>query len=433
MEWKFRISQRLVRRPALHGNECERPFSPLARVLRRSGRIVARHPIMEMPFSEHLRVKGLFRGMRRRSLSNNAGAFHDTAATSLGVRIMKPIHEHTVIEKLTGGFRRSSAQVNALQTSDTEILRSPVFTDRYLAITTDSIAEEIASGLYHDPWLAGWMTVTANLSDLAAVGAEPLGMLVSEILPKNLPADSVNRLQQGMKDALETYGTFLLGGDTNTGSQLMMTGTAVGTIKGKPLSRLGANPDERLYSSGPLGSGNAFAFSHFAGYSPLPLYRPSARLAEGQLVRNYATCCIDTSDGLLAAMDQLMRLNAVGFEITRGWENALHRDARALANEAHFSPWLLLAGQHGEFELIFTIPSTHEDEFLRAARSAGWEPLFLGTATARESLLLPLDGNNTSIDTAYVRNLANDGSIERYIENLLKYDAQIRKGVVDHA
>ena len=66
------------------------------------------------------------------------------------------------------------------------LFRLEVSESSILAITTDSIVEEIRLGLYDDPYLIGWMIVMVNLSDLAAVGADPLGILISEIFPNNL-------------------------------------------------------------------------------------------------------------------------------------------------------------------------------------------------------------------------------------------------------
>src|SRR5512141_3471353 len=96
------------------------------------------------------------------------------------------ILENQMIERLARSFRRSPGQVNRLNESDAEIVRLGT-SDTRIAVTTDSIVEEIASGLYDDPRMIGWMAAMANFSDLAAVGATPLGLLVAETLPADLP------------------------------------------------------------------------------------------------------------------------------------------------------------------------------------------------------------------------------------------------------
>ena len=86
------------------------------------------------------------------------------------------VHENALVESLVRALPRSLDQANGLGESDAELLRLPG-TDLLLAITTDAIVEEIEAGLYRDPYLIGWMTVMSSASDLAAVGADPLGIL----------------------------------------------------------------------------------------------------------------------------------------------------------------------------------------------------------------------------------------------------------------
>ncbi len=92
------------------------------------------------------------------------------------------ILENQTVERLARTFRRSPCQMNRWNESDAEIIRLGD-TGVTLAITTDSIVEEIASGLYEAPYVIGWMAAMVNFSDLAAVGAAPAGLLIAETLP----------------------------------------------------------------------------------------------------------------------------------------------------------------------------------------------------------------------------------------------------------
>jgi thiamine-monophosphate kinase len=83
---------------------------------------------------------------------------------------LNSILENQKINKLLSDFRRSPHQLNKPHESDAEIIK---LNDALLAITTDSISEEILTGLYDDPYIIGWMIVTVNMSDLAAVGSSP--------------------------------------------------------------------------------------------------------------------------------------------------------------------------------------------------------------------------------------------------------------------
>jgi thiamine-monophosphate kinase len=277
------------------------------------------------------------------------------------------------------------------------------------------------------------MAVMVNASDLAPVGAEPVGILLNETLPPDVDEAFVARLQQGIQDACAACGLHVLGGDTNFSPRMQIAATALGVIKnGEPLTRRGCTAGDRLFTSGRLGLGAAFALAQLrpalrenrAGLH----YQPQARLLEGQLLRRFATCCIDTSDGAIPALDELMQLNGVGFRLERPVRELLHPGAALVASEASLPAWTLLAGPHGEFELIFTVPEARCEDLSRAAASRGWHPLEIGVVVGEPGLQLELYGRRTPLDTARVRNLFLEvgGDAEAYIAELLRLDIALR-------
>jgi len=326
------------------------------------------------------------------------------------------IVENNLLRTLTRRFDRSPLQLNRQLEADAEIIRLP--NGGNLAVTIDTVAEEIAAGLYDDPYLAGWMVVTASLSDLAAVGALPLGLLISEVLPEGFPPASIDRLQAGIDDACRHHRSHVLGGDTNTGGELLLTGCAIGTVE-HPLSRMGCLPGEHLYTTGPLGRGNAFALARHLGWSGI-FYRPTARLREGRTLVGKATACMDTSDGVLATLDQLMRLNGCGFELD---EPLFLDDAARAVGERAGAPWLLLAGEHGEFELLFTLPAGREREL------DGWAPVHLGRVIAEQEIRLVVGGRLVAVDTGRTRNMRSEagGGLREYVRALFHYDEELRR------
>ncbi len=340
--------------------------------------------------------------------------------------------ENILIEKLTTGFPRSSHQLNGLRESDAELIRLPVF-NGVLALTTDSIVEEIESGLYDDPYLIGWMTVTASASDLAAVGAKPVGILIGETLPHQAGEVFVSRLQEGIRDACNEYDLPVLGGDTNFSARMQMTATAVGIIcDGTPVIRRGCRPGDRVFASGPLGLGAAFALAQLdvdtVLGAPPPEYKPHARLPEGRLILGYATACMDTSDGVIPTLDELMQLNCVGVQLDQDVEDILHPDAVRLATAAGLPRWMMLAGPHGEFELLFTVPPACRDAFVANAVAHGWEPLEIGTVVTGQGLQLPTDVGYRALDTTQIRNLFLEvgGDVGEYIRALFRFDSAPR-------
>ena len=341
---------------------------------------------------------------------------------------LNEILENKIINNLIAGFERSPDQLNKPHESDAEIIQSR---EMKLAITTDSISEEISTGLYDDPNLIGWMIVTVNLSDLAAVGATPIGILISEIIPKDFDDEKINQLQKGISDACKKHNTFVLGGDTNEGDKLVLTGTAIGIINSeKILSRVGVKPGDLLYSSGKLGIGNAYAISKLISETGSSInYKPFAQINFCKIISKYALACMDTSDGLISTLDQLMRLNNVGFEITEKCEKLIDDEVLIYSKKLNFPSWLLLAGQHGEFELVFTIPQNLKQEFIKEAEKNGFGPIELGEVIPEKEIKMKLNEEFITINSGFIRNLPYEtkGDINHYLKLLLEYDSELKK------
>jgi thiamine-monophosphate kinase len=340
---------------------------------------------------------------------------------------MTNIIENEFINSIAGKFNRSPIQINKLHESDAEIIKVSG-NKNLLAITTDTIAEEIQSGLYDDPYLMGWMIITVNLSDLAAVCAEPIGLVISEIIPLDFNNRSLKSLNKGINDACNYYNTFILGGDTSQGGYLILTATALGEISGeKVLIRKKCQPGEILFISGKAGRGNSFALSKFLNTEQIK-YKPVARLKESKILKQFATCCMDTSDGLISTVDQISRLNDVGVEFSDDWLNLLDEDSRYVAEKLNFPLWLLLAGQHGEFELVFTVAENLVDAFIKEAHKQDWNPYQVGKITRPTSIRIKLYNRFINLNTAKIRNLLFEvnGDVKKYINELLKIDSKIR-------
>jgi thiamine-monophosphate kinase len=343
------------------------------------------------------------------------------------MQMLNEIIENSNISKIASCYKRSPLQVNKLHESDAEIIK--LNQDLYLAITTDSISEEIETSLYDDPWLIGWMAVTVNLSDIAAVGAKPIGLVISQIIPDNTDKAFIKRLSEGIANACEEYGTYILGGDLNSGTQLIITGTATGIIdNGNILTRKGIKEGDILFITGRAGLGNAYALNKFSNMQGLSInYQPKARIKEGMLLREYASACMDTSDGVISTIDQLSRINNTGFTINE-YEHLIHPEALKVSEYYNFPSWLFLAGQHGEFELIFSIPKERAEDFIKQVGKINWHPIELGNATKNSTITLPLYNKTAKLDTGYIRNLYNsvNNDKSRYIEKLLQLDQQLR-------
>lgn len=353
------------------------------------------------------------------------------------MRQLKDIIENKIINNLTKSFSRSPLQVNKLHETDAEIIKlddSPYD----LAITIDTISEEIKTGLYSDPYQIGWMSVMVNLSDLAAVGASPIGIVISQILPKNISDDLLEKLQAGINDACMKCKTFVLGGDTNFGDELIISGCAIGTVdKAKHLSRIGCQPGDKIYITGKIGIGNAYAAqkllfnnqmdSRLRGNDNLRFF-PEAKLEWRNILLKYATSCIDTSDGVLSSLDQIMRLSNVGFKFRNDWSETLEEKSKQLFHNYNLPLWLLLTGEHGEFELLFSIPAEKEKEFLNEANIINLNPVYLADAESVLNIKINLYNKEQILDSEKIRNLAfeKDFSPHKYLQKLMEIDEELK-------
>lgn len=247
--------------------------------------------------------------------------------------------------------------------------------------------------------------MAAALSDLAAVGAEPLGLLLSVTLPAG-NADVVQEaVARGVAQAASAAGTFVLGGDTNEGDELSVGCTAAGTVpRGFELTRVGISPGDLLFSAGPLGLGAALAASTLlAGGSLLSEddLVPPPRIAHGIALRRIASAAMDTSDGLVATLDQLSRLNGVALRLTRPPAELLHPRALQVARSLSLPPLALLAAAQGEQELVFAVPPERQPALEAAAARLSWTPVPVGRAESGSGVFV----NGAPFDGARARNL----------------------------
>ncbi|MNS19763.1 Thiamine-monophosphate kinase [compost metagenome] len=334
--------------------------------------------------------------------------------------------EVRAIDALTRRFPRHPEQWNRPHEADAEIVKlTALGPDTYLAATIDGIANEWTSGFFKDPYTAGWVLVQSNLSDLAAVGAAPIGLLSALAFPPG-STELASRLAEGIADALAACGVAALGGDLNEGPAPAMTACAIGLVTGRPVGRTGIQPGDGLWATGPLGAGNALAIVQLMGLPPAlapeSAYRPQARLAEGQALRPFARAMMDTSDGPMSTLDHLARLNGVGMRIDFDPDRLVEPRVLAAFRSAGLPAWPLLCGEHGEYELMVAIPPDAEAGLLAAAPQA----TRLATATAEPGLMAVLpDGREVPFDGGYIRNLPErtQGDWKAYAEAFQAFGA----------
>jgi thiamine-monophosphate kinase len=156
-----------------------------------------------------------------------------------------------------------------------------------VVVTQDALVEGVHFRLDWVSWRdLGWRAAAVNLSDLAASGAEPEGLIVSLGAPGTTPVEHVLELYEGMAET----GVAVVGGDTTEADHVFLSVSGVGRAERVP-GRAGARPGDSLVVTGPLGAAGA-AFRRQA------FVRPPLRLAEGKELAAHAHAMLDLSDGL---------------------------------------------------------------------------------------------------------------------------------------
>ena len=165
----------------------------------------------------------------------------------------------------------------------------------------------------------GFRAVMAALSDLAAMAAQPTGILVALALPPRwLPA--IIELADGIGEAAAVSGTVVVGGNTSAADALSITTTALGTAYA-PLRRSGLRGGDAIYVTGQFGGPGAAVAAWRRGETPATAHRerfayPRARLREARwLAERGATSAIDISDGLTADLAHLAAASGVGLDV----------------------------------------------------------------------------------------------------------------------
>lgn len=196
-----------------------------------------------------------------------------------------------------------------------------------LLVTTDFTLEGIHFRRdWHPPESVGHRCLARGLSDIAAMGGEPVAIFLSLAVPRDMPQSWVNRFARGLISLAEKHGAALAGGDTaESPNGIVADIIVVGSVpKDKAILRSGAKPGDRIYVTGQLG-GSAAAVAKMRAQpqknvNPRDYTRhfyPEPRIELGPILReqNLASAMIDTSDGLSTDLAHICEESGVGTEI----------------------------------------------------------------------------------------------------------------------
>ena len=229
----------------------------------------------------------------------------------------------------------------------------------------------------------GEKSVAVNISDIAAMGGQPMAMLTSLSVPGNLDVQWVEDLYRGIAKALDWYGAVLVGGDTvGSTDRIALDVTVLGRPGPTgPILRTGAKPGDRIFVTGRLGAAYAgyLLLSHGTTWPSTVVSErsvmmahlsPVARIQMGLAMAPWAHAMTDVSDGLVMELEELTRFGSIGATI---WQDALPIDAATRATAQRFGgdvvDFALFGGE--DYELVATIPPSRVSEVLSLATRCG--------------------------------------------------------------
>jgi len=282
------------------------------------------------------------------------------ASPSLAILLVMPLPEKDLIARIRRSSKLGVAAVLAGIGDDCAILRPPM--GHEILVTTDFTLEGIHFRRnWHSPEVIGRRCLTRGLSDIAAMGGQPLAVFLSLALPRQLPQNWVDRFMKGLLQLAREFKVPLTGGDTaQSPDHILADIVVVGSApKGTAIRRSGARVGDLIYVTGKLGGGTVALQHLLAGKRVRPQdfprhFHPVPRVAVGDFLRakKFATAMIDLSDGFSTDLAHICEESRLGAEIFA------EQLPRATVGRTPKDVDLNLALHGGEdYELLFTVPA----------------------------------------------------------------------------
>lgn len=276
-------------------------------------------------------------------------------------------------------YEPHNSQVDCAVGDDAALLR--IASGQQCVVSSDMLVA--GRHFLHDapPRDLGHKALAVNLSDLAAMGAEPIGFTLSLGLP-SMDAAWLSEFSAGMMALARLHNCDLIGGDTTKSENLVINITVLGqTPSGAAIMRSGAQVDDDIWVSGSLGEA-AYALELLQHNLPAPmrhrLERPAPRVAVGMALRGVASAMLDVSDGLAGDLLHILRASHKGAIIDC--------DALPLCADLPVeNAWRLALTGGDDYELCFTAPA-HAREVIQKIATSTQTPLTrIGQITAGEA------------------------------------------------
>jgi thiamine-monophosphate kinase len=214
----------------------------------------------------------------------------------------------------------------------------------------------------------GWKLISSNVSDVVACGGTPRWGLISIALPKNVDYQYVENVYKGIKEALDFYKMFIVGGNTSSSSEMVFDLFLVGETD-KFIARSSAKENQAVYISGHLGlsrAGLELLLMDKRVYENWELElieahtKPKARIDLQELIKDYAKSCIDISDGLAGDLGHISEMSNVKIIIEKE-KLKIHPNLRKFCEKYDKNPYSYVLYGGEDYQLAFTIEKENEE------------------------------------------------------------------------
>jgi thiamine-monophosphate kinase len=286
---------------------------------------------------------------------------------------------------------------------DCAVIRCPE-AGQVLVMTTDPCPTPVICLLETpDYYHYGRFTILINMSDLAAMGATPIGIVVSTVMSEDMSVGDYTRFLDGLADASREWDCPVIGGNIKDGPTFTANASALGSIKeDMVMRRLGAVAGDHVCVVGVMGLFWAAALGRISGISldatqqralDEALYTPVARIREGKMLARtkQVTACIDSSDGIAACLQELAVVNEVDVIVDSALllpHVAVHRIADASGTDFRK---LMLAW--GGWELVCTVPKEALNEVHKSMEQLGTKFTVIGEVLPGSGRVWIKEGN----------------------------------------
>jgi thiamine-monophosphate kinase len=293
-----------------------------------------------------------------------------------------------------------------------------VGTDQFICTSTDRVPSDLISfklGII-DYYGLGYYLAILNISDVAASGATPTGLLLNFAFPGDFSIIDFKNIFKGVQEACKDYKCEILGGDLSNSSEINLVATSIGVCNNyQPLYRTGCKNNDTVYCSDFIGL-TPTAFLYFLTAKPKGLLlsekeeellkrqfsKPKARIAFSKLLtlvnKEYTITCMDNTDGIFQSLFEICQLNNISMKLYSE-KLPIHEISYKLSEMLVMDIYDIIFAAGADFQLVGTIDENAPDTMKEKLKEENYTEIGIVTENTH--------GNNILLELAEEQRLLN--------------------------